>query len=81
MDSEYRLVATKPDGREKRWPKRNLAHAEKTLKDLTRDIAHTITMPCSCGDTHEWQTHPGLTGYQDPRIEQREVTAWHTVSS
>ena len=33
------LVATCPDGRLKKWPKRNLNRAVKSLTDLRKDIA------------------------------------------
>ncbi len=39
MATEYRLVATRLDGRQKRWPKRSLRHVEKALADLERDLA------------------------------------------
>ena len=39
MATEYRLVATCPDGRLKKWPKRNLNRSIKALADLRKDIA------------------------------------------
>lgn len=38
MGTEYRLVATRLDGRQKRWPERSLRRAQKALADLQRDL-------------------------------------------
>ena len=62
---EYRLVATQVDGRLKRWPKRNLQHAQKGLADLLRDI--------------EQRPHCGYR--KPVWLEQRTVGNWFAVAS
>ena len=71
MASEYRLVTVRPeyeDGspRERIYPKKNLAHAEKGLTDWVRDMGRYAAVGLEA-----WPGH----------IETRDVTPWVRVAA
>lgn len=65
MATEYRVVQWLNPERISRWPKRNLAHAEKAVKDLIRDHKRAPYMEgavvwIETREVGEWSRDEGL---------------------